>query len=263
MIRFATKITLNVGAFGVMALAAVTAVMAQDDAAGNNQEGGLGFTPNAAVAPAVDEGTLLQKSSYILGYKMTSQWVEGMQSQGVEFDKASIMEGVRQAVAGEEFGMTDEEVQAVMTAFQKVVEKQMMEKAANAAATNKAEGEALLAATAQKEGVKKLDNGVLYEVITEGTGASPAATDRVKIHYHGMFADGTVFDSSVERGEPYDKLAANQFVKGFSAALQAMKVGDKWKVTIPSDLAYGVQASPEIGPNRVLIFEIELLDILK
>lgn len=245
-------------------LLAATSAMAQDQpAAGGEPAGGLGITPNAAVAPAVDEGSLTQKASYILGYNQMFGILQAMKSQGVEMDKQAMLDGAKKAIEGEEFDMSKEEIQAVMKAFQEAAMKKMEQKMANASETNKAEGEALLAATAKKEGVQKLENGVLYEVLKTGTGATPTESDVVKIHYHGMFADGTVFDSSVDRGEPLDQMSAGQFVKGFSSALQAMKVGDKWRITIPSELAYGMNADPSIGPNRTLIFELELLDVIK
>jgi FKBP-type peptidyl-prolyl cis-trans isomerase FklB len=159
-------------------------------------------------------------------------------------------------------GIEDKEVQSVMAAFQSLVEQERVTKMKIEAEANRAEGEKLLSENGAREGVKKLPNGVLYEVLNAGSGPSPTAKDKVKIHYHGTLADGTVFDSSVNRGVPYDQLTAGEFVPGFSAALQAMKVGDKWRIIIPSDMAYGIQGPPGLGPNRTLIFELELLDIL-
>ncbi len=118
-----------------------------------------------------------------------------------------------------------------------------------------------LAQNAQREGVVTTDSGLQYEVLEEGSGPKPSATDRVRVHYHGTFIDGTVFDSSVERGEPID-FELNRTIPGWIEGLQLMSVGSKYKFFIPPNIAYGETAPPNIGPNRLLIFEVELLDIV-
>ena len=123
------------------------------------------------------------------------------------------------------------------------------------------EGKTFLAENSKKEGVTTLPSGLQYEVITEGSGDKPKATDSVKCHYHGTLLDGTVFDSSVQRGQPA-VFGVNQVIKGWVEALQLMSVGSKWKLFIPSNLAYGEQgAGSSIEPNSTLIFEVELLGI--
>ena len=130
-------------------------------------------------------------------------------------------------------------------------------------AKNKAAGEQFLAANKAKPGVTTLPSGLQYQVIKEGTGPKPALTDKVKTHYHGTLIDGTVFDSSVDRGQPIS-FAVNGVIAGWTEALQLMPVGSKWKLFIPSELAYGDrQAGPKIGPGSTLIFEVELLEIVK
>jgi len=130
-------------------------------------------------------------------------------------------------------------------------------------AKNKAAGEQFLAANKAKQGVTTLPSGLQYQVIKEGTGPKPALTDKVKTHYHGTLIDGTVFDSSVDRGQPIS-FAVNGVIPGWTEALQLMPVGSKWKLFIPSELAYGDrQAGPKIGPGSTLIFEVELLEIVK
>jgi len=122
-------------------------------------------------------------------------------------------------------------------------------------------GEAFLAENKLKEGVTTLPSGLQYEVITEGTGPQPVATDKVKTHYHGMLTDGTVFDSSVQRGEPLS-FELNRVIQAWQEALPLMKVGSKWRIFSPHQLAYGErQAGPLIKPYSTLIFEIELLGI--
>ena len=124
-------------------------------------------------------------------------------------------------------------------------------------------GRAFLEENKKKANVVELPSGLQYEILTEGTGEKPKATDSVKCHYHGTLIDGTVFDSSVERGQPAT-FGVNQVIKGWVEALQLMPVGSKWRLFIPSELAYGKQgAGRSIQPNSALIFEVELLEIEK
>ncbi|RAK03165.1 FKBP-type peptidyl-prolyl cis-trans isomerase FklB [Larkinella arboricola] len=131
------------------------------------------------------------------------------------------------------------------------------------AEANKKVGEQYLEENKKKPGIMTTASGLQYEIVKAGTGPKPAATDTVKAHYTGRLIDGTVFDSSVERGQPLE-IPVNQVIQGWSEALQLMPVGSKWKLFIPSTLAYGSQgAGPQIGPNSTLVFDIELLDIVK
>lgn len=126
---------------------------------------------------------------------------------------------------------------------------------------NKEAGKKFLADNGKRSGVTTTASGLQYEVIKTGTGAKPTADQTVKVHYHGTTIDGTVFDSSVDRGEPVT-FGLSQVIKGWTEALQLMPVGSKWKIYIPSELGYGEQAAgPKIKPNSVLIFEVELLSI--
>ncbi|HEY4335619.1 MAG TPA: FKBP-type peptidyl-prolyl cis-trans isomerase [Puia sp.] len=128
---------------------------------------------------------------------------------------------------------------------------------------NKKVGMEFLAANKNKPGVTTLPSGLQYQIIKEGTGSKPALTDQVRVHYHGTLIDGRVFDSSVERGQPIE-LAVNGVIPGWTEALQLMPVGSKWKLFIPSNLAYGdQQAGPMIAPGSTLVFDVELLDIIK
>jgi FKBP-type peptidyl-prolyl cis-trans isomerase FklB len=122
-------------------------------------------------------------------------------------------------------------------------------------------GSEYLTKNGAKEGVITTESGLQYEVMTEGSGAKPTADDQVTVHYHGMLTDGTVFDSSVDRGEPA-QFGVTQVIPGWVEALQLMSVGDKWKLTIPSALAYGDKgAGGLIGPGETLVFEVELIGI--
>lgn len=125
----------------------------------------------------------------------------------------------------------------------------------------KKEGESFLAENKTKKGVKTTESGLQYIVLKEGNGAQPTATSRVKVHYHGTLPDGTVFDSSVDRGEP-SQFGVNQVIKGWTEGLQLMKLGSKYKFFIPQELAYGAQQrGPKIKPFSALVFEVELLEI--
>jgi FKBP-type peptidyl-prolyl cis-trans isomerase FklB len=126
----------------------------------------------------------------------------------------------------------------------------------------KEDGEKFLAENALKEGVKVTESGLQYEVLKMARGKKPAATDRVKVHYHGTLIDGTVFDSSVERGEP-TSFGLNQVIKGWTEGLQLMPVGSKFRFYIPQELGYGAQQAGSIPPYSTLIFEVELLGIEK
>jgi FKBP-type peptidyl-prolyl cis-trans isomerase FklB len=143
-------------------------------------------------------------------------------------------------------------------------EAPVLEKKADAAPDTKlSAGDQFLAENAKKGDVKTTASGLQYLVLKSGSGASPKLTDGVKVHYHGTLINGTVFDSSVERGEPIS-FPVGGVIPGWVEALQLMKVGDKWKLFIPARLAYGEQSpSPQIPPNSVLLFEVELLGIEK
>lgn len=126
--------------------------------------------------------------------------------------------------------------------------------------TAKDKGLAFLAENGKRANIVTTASGLQYEVMASGTGATPSATDLVTTHYHGTFIDGRVFDSSVQRGQPAE-FPVNGVIRGWTEALQLMQVGDKWKLYVPSDLAYGRQGVGDIGPDETLIFEVELLDV--
>jgi FKBP-type peptidyl-prolyl cis-trans isomerase FklB len=152
--------------------------------------------------------------------------------------------------------MNDQQAQKCMIDY---MQKSKAEKSVG----NKKVGEAFLAANKTKPGVVTLPSGLQYLVLKAGTGPKPGPTDKVRVHYHGTLIDGRVFDSSVERGEPIE-LSVNGVIPGWTEALQLMPVGSKWKLFIPSSLAYGdQQAGPLITPGSTLIFDVELLDIIK
>ncbi|MGA9544154.1 MAG: FKBP-type peptidyl-prolyl cis-trans isomerase [Candidatus Sulfotelmatobacter sp.] len=201
------------------------------------------------------------KFSYALGMNQAKRMSEGLKKQSVPFDSAIFLRGMRDGFAGGKTLLTDEEAQAVMTEMQKQMHEQQQAKMEQAAAVNKKEGDAFLAANKGKEGVVTLPSGLQYKILTAGTGTKPTTGDSVVCNYRGTLINGTEFDSSYKRGQPAT-FPVTGVIKGWTEALQLMPVGSKWQLFIPADLAYGDRgAGADIGPGSTLIFEIELLSI--
>lgn len=181
-------------------------------------------------------------------------------STGVELDLDAFMQGLRDALAEREGRLTPEETMTAIQEFQMRAQESMMARQEALGAANRAEGEAWLAQNATREGVITTASGLQYRVITQGDGEVPGPEDRVRVHYRGTFINGEQFDSSYDRGEPA-VFGVSQVIPGWTEALQLMAVGSKLELAIPSDLAYGPNGPPAIGPNRTLLFEVELLGI--
>ena len=215
----------------------------------------------AEPAPAAAD-VPMDKVSYFIGRNFGQQFG----SQGIAIDLTALTEGVKSGMEGGKPKYTEQELMAAMQAFEgmmqaKAAEAQAM-RAANAG-KKKEDGIKFLAENGKKKGVTTTASGLQYEVLKEGTGPKPLATDQVNVHYHGTLIDGKVFDSSVERGEPIT-FPLQGVIKGWTEGVQLMPVGSKWRFTIPSDLAYGDQgAGEDIGPGETLIFDVELLGIVK
>lgn len=216
--------------------------------------------PEKPVAEGSKEFTAADKEkvSYGIGLNQGKKLAEAFKQSGAELDVETIAKGLLDGLKGEKSKFEDEQIEAAFQAFQGELERKQKEAADN---TLKA-GKAYLEKNAKKEGVKSTKSGIQYEVLKAGKGGeSPKKTDRVTTHYHGTLIDGTVFDSSVTRKQPA-QFRLDEVIKGWTEILQLMKVGDKWKVTIPSELAYGANPRPGvIKPNSVLVFEIELISI--
>ena len=178
---------------------------------------------------------------------------------GVELDEALLKRGFEDALAGNA-KLDDEKIREVLTALDQSIRTKQQEKAKVEAEKSKAEGEKFLAENAKKEGVTVTESGLQYEVITQGEGEKPVATDVVKVHYKGTLLDGTEFDSSYSRNEP-TTFPLNRVIPGWTEGLQLMPVGSKYKFTIPSELAYGERDLGKIPANSTLVFEVELLEI--
>lgn len=208
---------------------------------------------------AQDLTTDKQKVSYMVGMDLGRNLTQIQD----ELDVAILVQGLQDTLAGRPTKLTEEQANEVKQSFMQKLQARAVEERTAQAAANRSEGEAFLAENKNKPGVRTTDSGLQYQVITEGRGAKPAATDRVRVHYTGTLLDGTKFDSSVDRGTPAE-FALNGVIPGWTEALQLMSVGSKYKLFIPSELAYGENGTPgPIGPNATLIFEVELLEILE
>lgn len=202
-----------------------------------------------------DQSTEVQKLSYIIGYEQGTNLKAMTEQTGEELDMDILNKAIKDAFAGKESALTDEQVET----FFKAYEERKIKEAGEKSAKNKTDGEKFLADNAKKEGVTTTASGLQYKVITEGTGKQPKATDVVTVHYEGKFIDGKVFDSSYERGMPA-QFKLNEVIKGWTEGLQLMKEGAKYELYVPSELAYGEAGNAAIEPNRTLIFTVELLD---
>ena len=194
----------------------------------------------------------MKKISYALGLSLGNNLL----GSGVNaLDYAELAQGIQDVMEQNKPKMSYEEAQTVINDFFQSLQAKGGDKA-------QSEGIAFLDENSKRAGIVTTASGLQYEILSEGTGATPAASDSVKVHYHGTLIDGKVFDSSVNRGEPAT-FGVTQVISGWVEALQLMPVGSKWKLYIPSELAYGAQgAGQAIAPHTALIFEVELLEIL-
>ena len=216
-----------------------------------------------AVKPATT-GTTMASSQDSISYSIGMAMAQNLKQNGMtDLNTSLLSQGISDALKGQKTQLSMEQMGQILTAYQ---QKQMASRNAEgmkASAENKKIGTAFLTENKAKAGVMTTASGLQYSVEKEGTGAKPMATDRVKVHYTGRLLDGKVFDSSVERGQPAE-FGVNEVIKGWTEALQLMPVGSKWKLYIPSDLAYGDRgAGADIKPGSTLVFDVELLDIIK
>lgn len=213
--------------------------------------------PALAMDPSLK--TEKDKTSYMIGML----WGKQLQDIKGDVDLATIQKALNDSFAGGKTLMSEEEAQKVSGEFRQALQTKREADRAKSAGENKAKGDEFLAKNKTAAGVKTTESGLQYSVIKEGTGAKPKATDQVKVHYVGTLLNGTKFDSSIDRGQPAT-FPLNGVIPGWTEALQLMTVGSKYKLFIPGNLAYGEQGQPQggIGPNEVLIFEVELLEIL-
>ncbi|MCM1317813.1 MAG: FKBP-type peptidyl-prolyl cis-trans isomerase [Bacteroides sp.] len=199
------------------------------------------------------------KISYALGLSMGHNF----QASGIkEINVQDFADGVAAVYYGSQPKMTFAEAKEEINRFFTAMQQQQEAESAKMAETNAAAGREFLEKNGKRPEVKTTATGLQYEVLKEGNGVHPAATDSVTVHYTGKLLDGTVFDSSVERGEPAT-FGVSQVIPGWVEALQLMSEGAKWNLFIPSALAYGERGVPGIAPNQTLIFEVELIKVNK
>jgi FKBP-type peptidyl-prolyl cis-trans isomerase len=201
--------------------------------------------------------TLEKKASYGFGVDFAKR----LKQQGIILDTNALTRGIRDASEGKKLAVTESEMDQARKQFIKKLQADLIVKQKEVAAKNLAEGKAFLAENAKKEGIVTTSSGLQYKIIKPGNGATPKLEDTVVTHYKGTLIDGREFDSSFKRNKPAT-FPVKGVIKGWTEALQLMKVGAKWQLFIPSDIAYGESKRSElIQPNSTLIFELELLEI--
>lgn len=203
----------------------------------------------------------VDSAAYLLGYEYGFNFTDNMDKMpGDPANIDLVAQGFKSGIMGDSIGLEfDGDARQFIMEYFSAIEKAVQD---SVIAVNAVKMDSFLVANKAKEGVIVTESGLQYEVIVEGSGAKPAAADKVSVHYHGTLIDGTVFDSSVERGTPAE-FGVGQVIPGWTEALQLMAEGSKWKLTIPADLAYGDRAAGSIPPGSVLIFDVELLDIVQ
>lgn len=197
-------------------------------------------------------------SSYAIGHQMGAD----LKKNGMSINLDEFILGWKDAQAGKS-SFDEKALAEAMQRFQQEWQEKAMAKKQQEGDANLKAGMAFLASNKSKTGIQTTSSGLQYKILKEGKGAKPSANSKVKVHYTGKLLDGTVFDSSVQRGEPAT-FGVNQVIKGWTEALQLMPSGSKWELYIPAELGYGAQGAPggKIGANSTLIFEVELLEIL-
>ena len=201
--------------------------------------------------------TLSERASYAIGLDMGNS----VEQMGGDVDLDMLIQGLRDALGEQEPQMDQQEIAEVMQEFFQQMQETNAARQQELMESNSQAGETFLAQNRTKGGVVETPSGLQYEVLTEGTGLFPSATNQVTVHYEGKLLDGKVFDSSYERGEPAS-FRLNGVIAGWTEGVQLMKVGSKFRFFIPPNLGYGENgAGQDIGPNATLIFEVELLGI--
>jgi len=212
----------------------------------------------AALAPIVPANAAFQdSSSYALGFNVGSSFAQRSMTEK-EIDSKDFLQGLLDALSKKECKLDQKQLEAAFQALDQRMQKKMLELAKE----NMERAKAHLETNKKKDGVQTTKTGLQYEVLKTGNGKTPTLTDTVVVHYEGKLLNGIVFDSSIARNQPMTH-PVSKFVPGWTEALQRMKVGDKWLVTIPPSLGYGEEGFQSIGPNELLIFELELLDVVK
>jgi FKBP-type peptidyl-prolyl cis-trans isomerase FklB len=213
------------------------------------------LTAGAVAAQQAELKDQKAKLSYSIGVDVGRQ----LKEQFKDVNPDVVARGIKDAVSGSKTLLTDQEMGQILTAFRQEMMAKRLEERKTIGEKNKIDGEKFLADNKKKQGIVTLPSGLQYKVLKDGAGKSPKVTDTVTVHYRGTLVDGTEFDNSTKRGQPAS-FKANGVIPGWTEALPKMKVGSKWQLFIPPSLAYGDRGAGPIGPNAVLIFEVELLD---
>ena len=209
----------------------------------------------ASSAPKTDQ----EKVSYSIGFNAGATF----RRQGIALDPKTLASGITDGITGAQPALNPDELQKILSAFQQQMAAKAQQIGQEVADKNKKAGEAFLAENKKKKGVVTLPSGLQYIVVQEGTGEKPKSTNSVVANYRGTLINGAEFDSSAKHGGPAT-FPVTGVIKGWTEALQLMKVGSKWQIFVPAELAYGAQGVPQvIGPNSVLVFDIELVAIKK
>lgn len=199
-----------------------------------------------------------EKASYSIGFRIAKDF----KSNKLDVDSEVVVKGFKDGLYGKQL-LTDEQINKVLMDFQREMYEKKMKEAQGLSGNNKSAAEKFLAENKTKQGIKSTASGLQYQILKSGSGSSPKATDKVKVHYIGTLLNGTEFDNSYKRNQPAD-IQLNAVIKGWGEALQLMKVGDKWKLFIHPNLGYSdAGAGNVIPPGSLLIFEVELLGIEK
>jgi FKBP-type peptidyl-prolyl cis-trans isomerase FklB len=219
-------------------------------------------TPAPRTAPAAPVAAGAPKNvAVIASYGIGMNMGRTFRTDGVAIDLDSFVQGLKDGLLGLQPKFTEPQLKTAFEAFQADMQAKAEARAKVLGAKNQRDGQTFLATNRTKAGVKTTKSGLQYLVVRAGAGATPKATDTVKVHYEGFLIDGTVFDSSVKRQEPA-VLQVDGVIPGWTEALQMMKTGDKWRLFVPAELAYGAAgADNAIGPNATLIFDVELLGV--
>ncbi len=217
----------------------------------------ISLTLNSQNTMTKDTMTYEQKISYMIGYNIGSNFKRAP----FTFDVDAMSKGLKVALEGQDVGYTEQEIMETLQAWEKNMQEEDARRAASASEGTKAEGKAFLEKNKLDKDVKVTESGLQYKVVTMGTGAKPTSpSDRVTVHYEGKLLDGTIFDSSYQRGETIS-FGLNQVISGWTEGLQLMPIGSKFILYVPAELGYGDRAMPTIPAGSTLIFTVELFGI--